>query len=89
MNLYYEVGDQQVGPIGKSELHSLVKAKKLSDKPAPEIHWQLALLYGKDLERFKDAADELELYLKALPSDVDTEKIRSLIRVFREKAKKS
>ena len=32
MNLYYEVGDQQVGPIGKSELQSLVKAKKLNSK---------------------------------------------------------
>ncbi len=30
MNLYYEVGDQQVGPIGKAELQSLVKAKKLN-----------------------------------------------------------
>lgn len=73
----------------KDSEKDLVKAKKLSDKPVPEIHWQLALLYGKDLERFKDAADELELYLKALPSDVDTQKIRSLIKVFREKAKKS
>ncbi len=30
MNLYYEVGDQQIGPIGKRELQSLVKAKKLN-----------------------------------------------------------
>ena len=32
MNLYYEVGDQQVGPIGKSELETLVKEKKLNSK---------------------------------------------------------
>jgi len=29
MNLYYADGDQQVGPIGKAELQSLVKAKKV------------------------------------------------------------
>ena len=32
MNLYYEVNDQQVGPIGKTELQALVKAKKLNTK---------------------------------------------------------
>ncbi len=37
MNLYYEVGDQQVGPIGKTELQTLVKTKKLN---AGTLVWQ-------------------------------------------------
>jgi uncharacterized RDD family membrane protein YckC len=32
MNLYYEVGDKQLGPIGKTELETLVKEKKINAK---------------------------------------------------------
>lgn len=32
MNIYYEVGDQQIGPIGKAELERLVKEKKITAK---------------------------------------------------------
>ena len=32
MNLYYADGNQQVGPIGKAELQSLIKAKKINSK---------------------------------------------------------
>lgn len=32
MNLYYEVGDKQLGPIGKVELEKLVKEKKINAK---------------------------------------------------------
>lgn len=54
----------------------------------PEVHWQLALLYGNNLKRYGDAADELEQFLKYLPKDRDPEQIKSLIRTFREKVKK-
>ena len=37
MNLYYADGDQQVGPIGKAQLKSLVKAKKVNAKT---LVWQ-------------------------------------------------
>jgi len=37
MNLYYADGDQQVGPIGKSELQSLIRAKKINTKT---LVWQ-------------------------------------------------
>ncbi len=37
MNLYYAEGDQQVGPIGKSELQSLIRSKKLNAKT---LVWQ-------------------------------------------------
>ncbi len=37
MNLYYADGDQQVGPIGKAELQSLIKTKKVN---ARTLVWQ-------------------------------------------------
>ena len=49
MNLYYEVGDQQVGPIGKSELQSLVKAKKLNAKT---MVWQEGMESWEELGVF-------------------------------------
>jgi tetratricopeptide (TPR) repeat protein len=64
----------------------LVKAKSASKSAAPEIHWQLALLYAHNLERYDDAANELEDYLKAKPETTEAENIRKLIKQFREKA---
>jgi len=49
MNLYYEVGDQQVGPIGKTELQSLVKAKKLN---ANTMVWQEGMENWEELGVF-------------------------------------
>lgn len=37
MNIYYADGDQQLGPIGKAELQSLIKAKKINAKT---LVWQ-------------------------------------------------
>jgi hypothetical protein len=66
---------------------SLLRSKKLADGTNPDIHWNLALLYGNNLDRFDDAADELELYLKIVPSGVKTDEIRRLIAKFRAKAR--
>ena len=49
MNLYYEVGDQQVGPIDKTELQSLVKAKKLNAKT---MVWQEGMESWEELGVF-------------------------------------
>ncbi len=49
MNLYYEVNDQQVGPIGKTELQSLVKAKKLNTKT---MVWQEGMENWEELGVF-------------------------------------
>lgn len=64
----------------------LRKAKDLSKDTVPEIHWQLALLYGNNLNRYREAADELELFLKAEPNNENVENIKKLIKQFREKA---
>ena len=61
------------------------KANELSKGQTPEVHWQLASLYS-DRKRYKEAADELELLLKADPKTEDVEKIRNLIKQLREKA---
>ena len=45
----------------------------------------MASLYG-DQKRYKEAADELELFLKAKPKSADTEKVKALIKQLREKA---
>jgi tetratricopeptide (TPR) repeat protein len=67
---------------------ALLHAKTLSEKSAPnaEIHWQLALLYEKT-GRYKEAADELEMYLKIAPKTTDVDKIKKMIADLRAKAK--
>lgn len=64
----------------------MLKAKKLAKKKSPDIHWQLALLYGNNLKKYNDAANELELFLKIQPDSKDAESIRRLIKQFRDKA---
>lgn len=67
---------------------ALLQARSLTEKGAPvaEVHWQLALLYEKT-SRYKEAADELERFLKVQPETADAEKIRKLIDDLRAKAK--
>ncbi len=77
---------RQTGKYKESE-KQLLAAQKSAEVPVPNIHWQLALLYGNHLNRYKDAAEELELFLKAAPNSKDTEKIKALIKVFRDKSK--
>lgn len=60
------------------------RANELTSGKSPEVHWQLAALYN-DTKRFKEAADELELFLKYEPKSPDTEKIRNTIKTLREK----
>lgn len=69
-----------------SEKH-LLQAKKLSRVIMPEIHFELARLYGENLKKYDEAADELEAFLKLRPDAQDAVKIKELIKKFREKAK--
>lgn len=74
------------GSYKESQEH-LIRAKRSTKTPVPEIFWQLALLYGNNLHQYKEAADELEMFLKYVPENTDTEKVRALIKTFREKSK--
>jgi len=65
----------------------LLEGKKLSkERSVPEIHWQLALLYNK-LGRNKEAADELEEYLKLQPDAPNKKEIQGLIAKLRRPSK--
>ena len=73
---------------------SLLKAKKLNNGRLPEVHRNLALLYYYNFKRYSDAADELELYIEAIPKKerkTQKDKIaqyKKLIKTFRAKASK-
>jgi tetratricopeptide (TPR) repeat protein len=64
---------------------SLLKAKDLAKSSVPEIHIELAQLYGNDLKNYGKAADELESYMKA--SGKKDEKMQRQIDELRAKAK--
>ena len=63
----------------------LKQANQLAESKLSEPHWQLALLYN-DLKRYKEAADELELFLKVQPDAKDTEMIKKLIARLRQQS---
>lgn len=75
------------GKVADAEKH-LLQARKFSRGEVPEIHWQLAQLYGKHLKRYKEAAEQLEIYLKASKmDDQQGAKIKKVIADLKEKAK--
>ena len=85
----YVLGKAEIaeGKYADAEKH-LLEAKKLSKVGVPEIHWELAQVYGNNLKKYKEAADELELYLKTGKFDAQqTSKVRKLINNLRDKAK--
>jgi hypothetical protein len=88
VQVLYVMGKTEIaeGKLLDAETH-LVEAKKLNKTPVPDIHWELAQLYGNGLKKYKEAADELELYLKAgkFP-DEQVNKVKKIINSLREKA---
>ncbi len=80
--------ERSAGSYTDAEKH-LLQAKKLSNSKTPEIQKELSQLYANDLKKFKEAADELELYLKASKlKDAEEKEVKDLISKLREKAKK-
>lgn len=78
------VTERLMGKFDDSEKH-LKQAKKVSKINNPEIHWQLAKLYGENLKRYEEAANELESFLKTRPDAKDAKEIKELIKKLREK----
>lgn len=76
---------RQMSNFELAEKH-LKRAKELGNNRVPDAHWQLALLYNT-LKRYREAADELELFLKAQPDSRDAESVKKLIKQMRDKAK--
>ena len=79
------ISERRLKQYDKSE-KSLKRADQLAKGKSADAHWNLALLYAYNLIRYKDAADELELYLKAKPNAGNNEAVKKLIKQFREKA---
>ena len=67
----------------------LVKAKEVFEGTSGDVHWELAQLYANDMQRYRDAARELRLFLKARRDypDAEKQKIEKLIVVLEEKEK--
>jgi Tfp pilus assembly protein PilF len=62
------------------------RAKDLSEGKSAEVYWQLAGLYSEQ-QRYAEAADALELFLKYQRDTRDAEKIKESIKTLREKAR--
>ncbi len=65
------------------------KAKDFTNSEDPQVFWELALLYGKNLMKYEEAAQSLETLLKLQPKRADAAQLKTLIKDFRTKAKSS
>lgn len=80
--------ERKLGLKAEAEAH-LLTAKKAAAGKYPDVNMSLAELYN-DLKRYKDAADELEAFLRASKlSDPEVEKTKKLIADLRAKAAKT
>lgn len=68
---------------------ALLKAIKAAGEDDSDIRWEIALLYANNMQRFGEAADNLEVFLKRNPDAPNRDAVRKLIRQFREKARSS
>jgi len=75
---------RQAAKLDEAETY-LKQGDKLAESKSPDAHWQLDLLFN-DLKRYREAADELELFLKVQPDSKDTELIKKLIQRLRQNA---
>ncbi|HEX5083306.1 MAG TPA: tetratricopeptide repeat protein [Blastocatellia bacterium] len=73
------------GKAGDAEPHMKKAYQMGGDSIPPDIHMHLAKYYS-DNKRYKEAADELELFLKFAPDARDAEKIKAIIKQLRAKA---
>ena len=91
MQLLLMMGKVQVtlGDYEQAEIF-LLRAKKASTVRVPEIHKELSQLYANYLKRYKEAAEELENYLKASKLSPDDErKTKEVIANLRRKAQQT
>jgi tetratricopeptide (TPR) repeat protein len=83
-NLWLGIALRQTSRLDEAEAY-LKRADVLAESKLPEAHWQLALLFNQ-LKRFKEAADELEKFLKVQPDARDVELIKKLIQRLRQQS---
>jgi tetratricopeptide (TPR) repeat protein len=83
-NLWLGIALRQTSRLDEAEAY-LKRTDVLAESKLPEAHWQLALLFNQ-LKRFKEAADELEKFLKVQPDARDVELIKKLIQRLRQQS---
>jgi tetratricopeptide (TPR) repeat protein len=83
-NLWLGIALRQTTRPDEAEAY-LKRADVLADSKLPDAHWQLALLFNQ-LKRYKEAADELEIFLKLQPDARDVELIKKLIQRLRQQS---
>jgi tetratricopeptide (TPR) repeat protein len=83
-NLWLGIALRQTSRPDEAEAY-LKRADVLADSKLPDAHWQLALLFNQ-LKRYKEAADELEMFLKVQPDARDVELIKKLIQRLRQQS---
>ncbi len=83
-NLWLGIALRQTSRLDEAESY-LKRADVLAESKLPEAHWQLALLFNQ-LKRYKEAADELEKFLKVQPDARDVELIKKLIQRLRQQS---
>src|ERR1043166_4405211 len=83
-NLWLGIALRQTSRPDAAESY-LRRADQLAESKLPDAHWQLALLFNQ-LKRYKEAADELEIFLKLQPDARDAELIKKLIKRLREQS---
>lgn len=82
--LWLGKAQMRVSAVDKAEV-SFKRANELTKGKVAEIHKLLAKIYG-DQKRYREAADELELYLKTQSDTQDDAQIHALIKQMRAKA---
>jgi len=82
--LWLGKAQMRVSAVDKAEA-SFKRANELTKGKVAEIHKLLAKIYG-DQKRYREAADELELYLKTQSDTQDDAQIHALIKQMRAKA---
>lgn len=83
-NLWLGIALRQTSRPDEAEPY-LRRADTLAESKLPDAHWQLALLFNQ-VKRFKEAADELEIFLKLQPDARDAELIKKLIKRLRQQS---
>jgi tetratricopeptide (TPR) repeat protein len=83
-NLWMGMLLRQTGKLSEAEPY-LKQADLLAESKSADTHWQLALLYNQT-KRYKEAADELEIFLKVQPDSKDSELIKKLIQKLRQQS---
>jgi Flp pilus assembly protein TadD len=83
-HLWLGIALKKAGKLSEAEA-SLLRANKIAGGKVAEAHMRLAEIYSAQ-KRYREAADELEQFLKAEREARDAEKIRQLIAQLREKA---